>query len=208
MLAEGVVGTLVKAVGSIGQNTYDESGGCRIAQAHAPYEDAVRRLNVYTASTAAAGVAPGTSIGTTAAYALQNPKGSAMRLNLMAAFMGYLSGTLSAGMVVLVGHLSQSGAAVTGTAITPVCCSVGNNKTGVGLAYTTATVVTGGSLLYPVWNLDAELASSVVGSRLCMVELGGITSIEPGAAVSLQGIAAAGTSPLVVFGMIWEEVPM
>lgn len=38
--------------------------------------------------------------------------------------------------------------------------------------------------------------------------VGGSVVLEPGTAICLQGVAAAGTSPLVIFGMKWGELPV
>lgn len=32
--------------------------------------------------------------------------------------------------------------------------------------------------------------------------------VAPGCAINLHATAAAGTTPLVVFGMVWEEIPV
>lgn len=208
MLSEGFVGPLMQAKGTTSRMTSDETGGVRVAQAHAPYEDAVLRGAVYAASTAAAGVAPGTAIGTTGAYALFNPKTSGVRVNLLALSMGYLSGTLGAGFVAMIAHNNPAQAVISGTAIVATSTRVGMGQSGAALPFTTATVPASGILLFPLWSLDASLATSVVGARSQFIEMGGLVTIEPGCAISLQGIAAGGTSPLVIFGAIWEEVPI
>jgi len=49
---------------------------------------------LFHAATAATGVAPGTAIGTTAAFSLHNPLGSGVRLAILVASLAYISGTL------------------------------------------------------------------------------------------------------------------
>src|SRR3989304_5665276 len=61
------------------------------------YYDAAIDGRLFHASTAATGVAPGTAIGTTAAFSLHNPLGSAVDLAILVASMAYISGPLGRG---------------------------------------------------------------------------------------------------------------
>src|SRR5690349_1111995 len=62
-----------------------------------PWYQAALSGYLYHAGTAATGVAPGTAIGTTAAFSLYNPIGSGVNLVVLSGRMGYVSGTLGAG---------------------------------------------------------------------------------------------------------------
>ena len=61
-------------------------------------------------------------------------------------------------------------------------------------------------VLRPFASADAETTSSVYGVRPAVEDLDGEFVVEPGCALSIEGVAAAGTSPLVSIGMSWEEV--
>ena len=175
---------------------------------HGSLYEQTKRGNVYMGVTAVSGVAPGTAIGTTAAFALYNPLNSGFDLVILRASMSYLSGTLGIGFVNWIYHTAavQAGAAVTGTAIT-VVNGRGNGTAGVGKPLTTATVVAG-VLARLFGNLPPMLATSVLTPWRLDDDVAGALIVPPGAAVSLQATAAAGTSPLVIYGCTWEEVPI
>lgn len=159
---------------------------------------------LYMGQTAVTGVAPGTAIGTTAAFALYNPLSSGKNLIVHKASLAYVSGTLGIGQVDWVGHLTSSQAAFTGTAIPVVNGKVGA-PAGVGKPFTTATVPASGTPFRPAFNLPPILATSVVVPWIILDEVAGAIVIEPGIGVSLQATAGAGTSPLVIYGCVWEE---
>lgn len=186
----------------------DRTGGLVVVQGAAEYEEVALRLNSYWAQTAATGVAPGTAIGTGAAFALANPAGSGVNLILMQARMGYVSGTLGAGVVQYCASANVVGAAVTGTAIAPVPALVGNGRQAAGKPFTTATLPAAPVPFAPFASLGASLATTAVQPWQVVDDLKGAICIAPGAAVSLQGTAAGGTTPLVVFGVLWLELPV
>lgn len=159
---------------------------------------------LYSAMTAVTGVAPGTAIGTTAAAALYNPRSSGKKLIVHRANMGYVSGTLGIGRVDWVSHASSIQAAFTGTAMVVQPGKFGLGA-GVGLPLTTVTVPAGGVAFRPAFNLPPMLATTVLTPWNLVDEVDGAIELQPGMGVSLQGTAAAGTSPLVVFGFVWEE---
>lgn len=171
------------------------------------YYEAVRRGMVFAGATAATGVAPGTAIGTTAAFSLANPVGSGKVLVPISASMGYISGTLGAGVVWYVANTNPNAAAVTGTAITVSRTFLSSAAAGnVGLAFTTATVPATPTILRPAWSLQASLASTAVAPWVVKDELAGEFIIDEGCTLSLEATAAAGSSPLVSYGMTWVEV--
>lgn len=175
-----------------------------IVNMYGQHEEAARHAKVYHAVTAVAGVAPGTAIGTTAAAALANPSGSGIDMVVQAVSMSYVSGTLGIGVVDYVGHLNPSQAAVTGTAMVIVPGNL-DGAAAKGKALTTATVPTGGSVFRLFANLPPMLASSVLTPWRLDDWVDGAIVIHPGCAISMQGTAAAGTSPLVRFGFVWKE---
>ena len=183
------------------------TGEALVGMIHPRFYEQAKRGNLYSGHTAVTGVAPGTAIGTTAAFALYNPAGSGFDLVMMQADMSYLSGTLGIGFVSYVGHLNPAQAAITGTAI-PVVNGKVSGAAGVGKPLTTATVPASGSPFRLFANLPPILASSVVTPWRFTDVIDGAIVIPPGCGVSLQATAAAGTAPLVLYGVTWEEVPI
>ncbi len=172
------------------------------------YAEQVKRGNVFSGGTAATGVAPGTAIGTTGAFTLANPSGSGVVLVPIVASMGYISGTLGAGVVWYLANTNPSAAAVSGTAITVVKNKLSTASPGnAGLAYTTSTLPAAPTILRPAWSLTALLATTAVQPYLVKDDLDGEFVIAPGCSLTLHSTAAAGTSPLVVFGCSWVEIP-
>ena len=171
-----------------------------------PLYQAARNGVLFSGQTAVTGVAPGTAIGTTAAQALYNPVGSGVNLVVLKSWMQYLSGTLGIGFVSWISHDSPAQAAITGTAIVAPNGFVGVNTAGQGRLFTTATVPASGKIIRPHANLPPMLATTVLTPWSFVDEVDGAIIVAPGAGVSLQATAGAGTSPLVIFGMMWEEV--
>lgn len=171
------------------------------------YEYAIRG-KLWVAKTADAGVAPGTSVGTTAAFALYNAKGSGVNVVLIGVGIGYVSGTLGAGFVELCTNVNLSEAVPTGTAITARPGLVGGASPAGGVALTTATLATTPNGVLALWNLGAALATTTQFPLLGYQEIAGMVVLPPGGSMSLQGVAAAGTSPLVVFSCIFAEEPI
>lgn len=173
--------------------------------------EAVSRGTVYAGGTAVTGVAPGTAISTTSPFTLANPKGSGVLCIPIRVTCAYISGTLGAGAAHYVGNLDPTAAAVTGTAIvaaktrlaSAAAASVGNR----GLLFTTATLPAAPTVLRPAWSWTALLASTAVAPYLVKDDLEGEFIVTPGCALSVESTAAAGSTPLVAFGMTWMEVP-
>lgn len=198
--ADGVASVDVRQ-GSHSEQIVQQSGG--------KYKEATKRGNVYTAQTAATGVAPGTALGTTAAFCLHNPAGSNKRLIVQKLFMGLVSGTLGAGYVNICS--SSSGDAVpTGTAITPRNRDAGSGNGSVATPFTTATITTNaGKQIGVLCSLSEQVIGTATGpTEVTEKDIDGEITIEPGFNITLQATAGAGTSPLVVFGATWEEEPI
>jgi len=167
----------------------------------------VARGRCFSGGTAATGVAPGTAIGTTAAFSLTNPLSSGVNLVILRASMGYVSGTLGAGVVHYLANVNTQLALPTGTAITAYNCLLGSAVAAAGKPLTTATIASP-LILRPFVSLTALLASTAVAPWQVVDEVAGEFIIGPGATLSLHATAAAGSTPLVVYGMTWEEVPI
>lgn len=162
---------------------------------------------VFEAGTSTAGVAPGTVIGTTGAFTLYNPKTSTKNLVVQEINFSYVSGTLGSGTVYLCANTNPAATAVTGTAITPVSTLIGGTLAAQGLAFTTSTLPASPTVVRSLWTLTPMLATSVV-QPFSLEELTfGRYVILPGCSLSLEAVAAAGSTPKVVFSMTWTEVP-
>ena len=181
--------------------------GVTLDDAYGDYYTPTLNSMVYEASTAIAGVAPGTTIGTTGAFTLYNPKTSTKNLVVQEICMSYISGTLGSGSVFLCANTNASAAAVTGTAITSVSTLIGGTGTSQANAFTTSTLPVSPTMMRPLWTLTPMLATSVFQPFSLEEETGGKYIILPGCSLSLEAVAGAGTSPKVVFSMSWVEVP-
>lgn len=201
------VGPVSQADGTNPAVRSNKQGAGVVTQAGGKYAEAVGRGNCYAAQTAATGVAPGTALGTTGAFTLGNPKGSGKRLHVMKLGMGYVSGTLGAGVVHIASQADATATAPTGTAITPRNLNVGAANNAVGLPLTTSTIpTTAASMIGILCSLTAALATTAVQPYTVEKDVDGEIIIEPGCSITLHATAAAGTSPLVTFNATWEEI--
>lgn len=154
-----------------------------------------------------AGVAPGTAVGTTAALVLYNPAGSGVKIALRKVSAGYLSGTLGAGTLFhCVNPTTTQTAPSGGTAVTGLNLDAGraNAPVAAGLVSFGATVVAP-TATRPFCSLSPILASSVVQPFQLEDDLTDEIILEPGTSYQIQAVAAAGSSPKIVLGIIWEE---
>lgn len=171
-----------------------------VGNAHPLYAEAARRGRLYAASTAVAGVAPGTALSTTPPYALWNPLNSGKDLVLLTARLGYVSGTLGAGFLALAQVLTQGATVPTGgTELVPLCTKL-NGSRGVGRVFQSSTVAATPAIVCPVMIIGTN------NTYALQVPFDGEIVIPPGAVAIFQEVGAAGTSPLVVLALTWEEV--
>lgn len=208
MTAEGRVGTTTLVDGTLREIALDRTGAVRAARSHGSWYDAASRGNVFFGSTAAAGVAVGTALGGTMAYALHNPDGSDVDLVVMAISLGYVSGTLGAGTVVAASYIENAAnaAPVAGTAVVDVCSRLGLNRS-KGKAFSAATLTAAPLIMFPLFDLTAKLATTALQNAPFVTPVNGAIVIPPKTALAIGGIAAAGDTPLVVIGVLWEEIP-
>lgn len=200
-------GPVYSADGPSSQDVRQDAHGALVNQpAGGKYKEAVKRANVYSACTAATGVAPDTALGTTAAFCLHNPTGSGKRLIIHRISMGLISGTMGAGTI-WVCSSSAGDAVPTGTAITPRNRDVGSSNTSSATALTTATITTNAAKMIDVFcSITEEVVATATGpTEVVTKDYEGEIVIEPGYNITLHSTAAAGSSPLVVFAVSWEE---
>lgn len=173
----------------------------------AKYRHAVEKGRVFSACVAKAGVAPGLDIDTTATFSLWNPANSGRRLVLLRASIAYISGTLGAGAVLHCGQFTGA-APSSGTAITPKNALIGSAAVSVAEARAGSTLAAAASLLRPFASLTALLASTAVAPYTLVDDLDGEFVVDEGAAYVIDSVTAAGSTPLIIAGALWEEVPV
>jgi hypothetical protein len=178
-----------------------------VGQCHGKYYEASSRGRMYQAQTAATGVAPGTALSTTAAFCLYNARASSYRFAIAKLGLGYISGTIGAGTIHIIG-LGSTTAVPSGTAITARNLSLGMSNSSVSTALTTATVSTqAAGQIGILCATDAfTAASSSNGFNPVEKDVDGMIVVDAGCAMCLHGTTAAGSSPLVVFDATWEEI--
>ena len=164
-----------------------------------PFYELGKRGQIYMATTAAAGVAPGTAASTTPPFILYNPAASGKNLVVLRAKCSVLSGTLGLGTVFWEGT-AQATAPSGGTALTARSSKVGDASTGTGQAYQGSTLSATPSLLSPAFQVLTT--NTVLNDYVGLGEF----VVTPGSALCLEETGAAGTTPLVFLSVVWAEV--
>jgi hypothetical protein len=182
-------------------------GSLAVRQLGGKYQELVAEGRLFHVCSQAAGVAPGTAIGTAAAFTLYNPASSGKKLVIVQTQMVYVSGTLGTGNIDYVASKNPVAAAPTGTGLTEVNALIGAGALPVGQGMETVTLPAAPTLIRPFCSLTPLLASSVLIPWIVVDDVDGMIVVGEGCAVSLEATAAAGTSPLVQFGMSWYEIP-
>ena len=205
MQAEGRTGLISAADGALNPLRLDKTGAITIVSAHPLYSEASLRSNMFAVSTAVAGVAPGTALSTTPPLALLNPLNSGVDLVILKTSVGYISGTLGAGSIVYAYYTPQATLPTSGAELTPICTKIGQIK-GAGRAYQGSTITGTPLILRPAFNMGAALATTALGISTCQDLVEGEIIVPPATVFVMQGVAAAGTSPLVLLSIVWEEM--
>lgn len=204
---DGIAGVTYVADGATKTVRLDKTGGVVTAQAHAEYTEPGSRGLIMVASNAVAGVAPGTALSTTPPLAIWNPPNSGFNLVIMKTALGYVSGTLGAGSVVYAYVAVQATVPATGTELTPVCTKLGFPR-GQGRAFTGSTLASTPLIIRPAFAMGAFLATTAIQPFQVADMVEGCIVVPQGAVFVMQGVAAAGTTPLVILSCEWEEMPV
>jgi hypothetical protein len=101
----------------------------------------------------------------------------------------------------------QAAAPTTGSELTPQCSLLGFPK-GVARAFQGSTVASTPALLRAAFVLGAFVNTAATPPAPAVDNVDGEIVVPPGSALVIQGIAAAGTSPLVLIGVVYEELPV
>ncbi len=174
-------------------------------QAHGKYYEAASRGKLYSACIGAAGVAPGTALSTAPAMTIYNPSNSGILVAIKKVSVGYLSGTLGAGMFVHSQNASQVAAPTSGTELVPVCALL-NGSRGTAKAFTGSTISATSTIVRPSISVGAFLATEASVPGYLSDEVDGSIVIPAGVAYCYQGIMAGGSTPLVIIGVMYEEI--
>lgn len=209
MLAELKVGKQTGAAGATVTASADTTGGTRTAPARGKHADAASRGEIYNGSTAVGGVAPGTSLTTSGQHtALYNPPSSGKNLELLVCSLGFVSGTLGAGFMayaqVITGIAGTTNVMV-GTERTTRSTKL-NGGAGAGRFYEDCSPTVAPTILRPAFNFGAFVTTTAALPGALKDELDGEFIVPPSTSFIVSGIAASGTSPLVVVGLTWQEV--
>lgn len=205
---QGRIGPVLAADGTFQFERLSKDSAQVIQSAHAKYFEAVSRGNCYAAMTAVTGVSIASlTVTTTGQFTLHNPIGSGKLLVIMRATMGYVSGTYGAGNLVYAVSPGITATTPTGTAITAKNLLCGGPASAAGVALTTSTI-TAPTPIRNFANLAASAAATALGPSNVTDDVDGEIQLLPGTGVTITGTTLAGTSPLVVFSMSWEEILM
>ena len=205
--AFGAVGPQWVGDGSVAPVRLDKTGNVVLHTVHGKYFEAAGRGAMFVASQAVGGVAPGTALDDAPALALWNPPGSGVLCVIQRVSGGYISGTLGAGTLVHAVNPSQRTAPTTGTEIVPTGAFLGNMRSKTR-AYTLSTVSATVVILRPSLHLGAALATTVTFPAIATDEVNGSIVIPPAGVWAYHGVAAAGTTPLTIMSVLFEEIPI
>lgn len=180
-----------------------------VAQARGAFYKAAQGARLFLASQATAGVSVASlTIGTTAPFSLYNPADSRVNAVIRRVRMGYVSGTFGAGTLYHAVNSNPLAAASTGTAITTKGPGLVSGGGPLCTPLTTVTLPVAPTVVFPFAVLEASLATTAVPPWVVDDAVDGAIIIPPGCTWSIEGVTAAGTSPVAVFGVIWEEVSL
>lgn len=203
MKVEGQVGPRTVADGANTELRQGRTGALVVSDGHGRYREPTSRGLVFIASTAVAGVAPGTTLSTAPPMALWNPPGSGVNLSVARTSLGFVSGTLGAGTIAYAVVSAQTTVPTGGTELTPASTNLSSIRSR-GRAFQGSTFASSPTILAPAFVIGTTPTTPVLAPATD--DLGGLFEVTPGTALVLQGVAAAGTTPLVLFGIVWEEI--
>lgn len=197
--AEGTVGLIYAADGSLLSSRFDRSRALVTQDAHGRYAEAVRRGNVFVAHNVAAQAVSVALATTYTGLVLANPLGSAKNLEILAAGFALTVAPAAIASLHLIGGNSVSTDVVHTTPVTPTNALVGSVLAPVGKVDSAATIPTP---KYLVPLNSGFTAAALPSSPNVWVPIEGLIVVGPGGFVALGALTA-----VTGFGGIaWEEV--
>lgn len=203
---EGLVGERNLAQGVEAPFRQGPQGDLIGSMLHGKWVEQAKSGRLYIVSTAVGGVAPGTVLSTTPPMAIWNPTGSGVLAAILETSFGYVSGTLGAGTLV---HAYASGQALAPTGGTELQVISGKISAtgGKARAFQGSTLANTPLIIRPGITLGAKAAATALESARVVDEVGGQIIIPEGMCYVLQAVAAAGSTPLGMLGVLFEEIP-
>jgi hypothetical protein len=206
MLNEGRVQTtdLAASDGMIAAARLGKTLAYLTQDAHARYQDAVRRGNVFVACMQAIG-ALSVNSATATGLIVTNPAGSGKNLVFLELLVALASAPAGVSVLALVGSKGPA-AAVTHT--TPMTTGFTNALLGGGNATSVALVDTAATIPTPATFRavpGGPAATGSVGTPFIKDEIAGALVMAPGTVLSLQAFT---TAISVIASLAWEEVPV
>lgn len=203
MQAEGRVGPVVAADGTLNPARLERTGGLVVADAHGRYREAVARGGVYGGAISGQVTSVGLATGYTG-LCLSNPPGSGVNLSLLK--VGYSFIVVFAAGAVIGLMVGWNATEVTHTTpVTPRNKLLANPAAGAGKLDSAATLP-----IAP--TLDTILASGDTGAITTapfipggLVDIDGLTEIPPGGFAAIFTSTASGAAG-GAFSMAWEEI--
>lgn len=178
-----------------------------VAQGKGAMAEASMQSQIFIASNAVAGVAPGTALSTTPPFSLWNPAGSNRLVSILKVSVGYVSGTLGAGTLAYA-QVTDAAAPTGGTDLVPVCAKLGISDVGVSKVGTGHTVDATPTIIRPSGiNFGAFLATTATISPVLSDNVNGEITVGEGKTFVVEGIAAGGSSPLIIISVTYQEIP-
>ncbi len=212
VLINGVPGIQTVADGASGNARMDHQGALVVQEAAPVLTEAVYRGIAFSAS-----VPPGTGVvcttaiaATGAMFTLANPATSGKNLVLYEINYGFVSGTMSSGVIFLLAHNTAMPivAPANGTAITPQNQLLGFGTASVSNCRFNNTVPATGLVLRNLFNIGIQIPATAAFGATAVYPLNGTILVAPGSAVSVQAASAAVTTGLCVVGAVWIEEPV
>jgi hypothetical protein len=202
----GLVGEVVTAPGTTRKFRLGRLAQLVISNVMGRYAESSLATRTFHASTAVAGVAPGTALSTTPPMVIWNPLNSGVNISINQVYVGYVSGTLGAGTLVHA-FVQQTTAPTGGTELVPVPGVLGSIKP-KSRVFQGSTISAAPAIVRPSLIMGAALATTVAfPSAPAYDEVDGSIIIPPGTAWAYQMVGTAGTTPLVLIGVQYEELP-
>ena len=198
------VGPRYTTTGSTQEARITTDASLVVAHGRGRYAEMSERGQIFVACNAATGVAPGTALSAAPPISLWNPPTSTKNLFVLKTQIAYLSGTLGIGLIDYVKGSQGVAAPTTGTELTVqnTKINVGGN---IGRAFTGSTYTATGVVMASPYSVGPVLATTVTMPNKIEDVVDGMICIPPGYWFALEEIGGAGTSPLVVFSIFWEE---
>jgi hypothetical protein len=208
MINQGKVGAQNAQDGTTPDTRSGRTGELVTSDAHARYNEATSRGNVFTAQakgvTVVAAMASPIAAGATTLLALYNPASSGKNLVIKKAGVATISGTPAGPFYI--DALANTGI-ITQSSVAILCALIGGAAQSIAKAFSNVAL-TGSSIATTLRVLGGQAAIAAgAGNNSIDEEVAGAIIVAPGSAIALSA-HGAGTSHVVSAYLTWEEVPV